>query len=312
MAILTQLDGTALRVGSVKVNTINLARIAYQVLQYNFITDMNEKTKMYLDILKDKTWTCLRALDRVRHIIKRNVEKGLLPNYADGLIDIKTQYNTIGILGLYEAVEAFGGVVVDEFGNYDYTEDGLKFAKTVLTTLNEYKEEFRKEEHADYMINVEAVPGERACAVLMEKDKEFFPNQKYYLPLYGNQWIPLGCKCTLNTKIRLSAALDEACGGGSIAHLNLDAPLSDFDTAWKLLNIISDAGVTYFAFNLRISACKHNHGFYGDTCPICGEPKETTYQRIVGFLVPEKNYSKERKAEFKLRTWMDLNNYSEI
>ena len=180
------MDGTALRVGSVKVNTINLARIAYQVLQYNFITDMNEKTKMYLDILKDKTWTCLRALDRVRHIIKRNVEKGLLPNYADGLIDIKTQYNTIGILGLYEAVEAFGGVVVDEFGNYDYTEDGLKFAKTVLTTLNEYKEEFRKEEHADYMINVEAVPGERACAVLMEKDKEFFPNQKYYLPLYGN------------------------------------------------------------------------------------------------------------------------------
>lgn len=49
-----------------------------------------------------------------------------------------------------------------------------------------------------------------------------------------------------------------------------------------MLNYIADQGVTYFAFNLRISACKNNHGFYGDTCPECGEPKVTTYQRIVG------------------------------
>ena len=302
------IGGSALRVGSVKVNTINLARIAYEVLQ----SGEKDRTKKYLEILKDRTWVCLRTLDRVRDIIQRNVEKNLLPNYADGLIDIDTQYNTIGILGLYEAIEAFGQVTVDEFGNYDYTEEGLEFAKTVLRTLNEYKEEFRREENCKYMINVEAVPGERAAAILMEKDREFFPNQKYTLPLYGNQWIPLACKCSLSTKIKLSAALDEACGGGSIAHINLDAPLKDFDTAWNLLNIISDAGVTYFAFNLRISACKHNHGFYGEICPTCGEPKVTSYQRIVGFLVPEKNYSKERKAEFKLRTWMDLNSYQEM
>ena len=70
--------------------------------------------------------------------------------------------------------------------------------------------------------------------------------------------------------------------------------------------------MTYFAFNLRISACKHNHGFYGETCPVCGEPKETTYQRIVGFLVPEKTYSKERKAEFRMRDWLDITELSEF
>ena len=68
----------------------------------------------------------------------------------------------------------------------------------------------------------------------------------------------------------------------SIAHINIDAPFQNFDTAWRMLNYIADQGVTYFAFNLRISACKNNHGFYGDTCPECGEPKVTTYQRIVG------------------------------
>lgn len=79
-----------------------------------------------------------------------------------------------------------------------------------------------------------------------------------------------------------------------------------------MLNYIADQGVTYFAFNLRISACKNNHGFYGDTCPECGEPKVTTYQRIVGFLTPERTYSKERKAEFAMRDWMDLNAMEEI
>lgn len=300
------IGGSALRVGSVKVNTINLARIAYE-------SEGSESFKeTYFSILHDKVNLCLEALDRVRHIIQRNVEKGLLPNYAEGLIDINTQYNTIGILGLYESVQTFGGTVIDEFGNTDYTPEGLQFAKDILAKINEYKEEFRDKEKCTYMINVEAVPGERAAAVLMQKDMEFFPNEKYDLPLYGNQWIPLAVKCTLDTKIKLSAALDDACGGGSIAHINIDAPFNNFDVAWKMLNKVSDAGVSYFAFCTKISACKHNHGFYGDVCPVCGEKKETTYQRIVGFLTPERTYSKERKAEFKMRQWADLNSYKEL
>lgn len=98
----------------------------------------------------------------------------------------------------------------------------------------------------------------------------------------------------------------------SIAHINLDAPLTNFDTAWKLLNYVADAGVVYFAFNLRISACANNHGFYGDVCPICGGKKVTTYQRIVGFLTPESTYSKERKAEFAMRDWIDVNAMEEL
>ena len=74
-----------------------------------------------------------------------------------------------------------------------------------------------------------------------------------------------------------------------------------------MLNYVADSGVPYFAFCTRISACEENHGFYGDKCPICGKPKVTTYQRVVGFLTPEKTYSKERKAEFKMRDWFDLN-----
>lgn len=293
------IGGTALEVGSVQVNTINLARLAYE----------NDKDQ-YLNALRGKVVLCLQSLDCIRHIIERNVEKGLLPNYSLGIINMKSQYNTIGIIGIYETLDKYGFVEKDQFGYTKYTDEGVEFAKAILKTIHEVKDEFKADK--DYMINIEQIPGERAACILMEKDKHFFPNEKYELPLYGNQWIPLGVKTSLSEKIKLSAILDDACSGGSITHINLDAPFRDFDTAWEVLNRVADAGVTYFAFNLRISACENNHGFYGETCPVCGKPKVTTYQRIVGFLTPERTYSKERKEEFQRRDWFDLNRLEDL
>lgn len=294
------IGGTALEVGSVKVNTINLARIAYE----------SKNKDDYIEILKDRVVMCCEVLDVIRTIIKRNVEKGLLPNYTYKIMNINSQYSTIGIIGIYEILLHYGLTYKDDIGYVHYTDEGIEFAKNILKTITEIKNKFSEDK--DYSINIEQVPAERAAVILMEKDKIFFPCEKYELPLYGNQWIPLGIKTTMSEKVKLSAIMDKACSGGSIAHINLDSPIADFDTAWTLLNKIADAGVVYFAFCTRISACKNNHGFYGDVCPICGNKKETTYQRIVGFLTPEKTYSKERKEEFRKRDWMEIDRLSEI
>lgn len=291
------IGGTALEVGSIKVNTINLARLSYE----------NKTTKDYLLALEDKTRICIESLDVIRHIIKRNIEKGLLPNYTHNLMNMSSQYNTIGIIGIYEVLQTYKMIEKDNFGNVKYTTEGIEFAKEILNTIKRVKNEYQ----FDYSINIEQIPAERAAAVLMEKDKFFFPYQEYELPIYGNQWIPLGVKTTIQEKIKLSAILDKACNGGSIAHINIDAPFKNFETAWEMLNYIADEGVTYFAFNLKINSCKNNHGFYGDICPLCESPVETTYQRIVGFLTPLKTYSKPRKNEFKLRDWLDLNSFKE-
>lgn len=294
------IGGSALEVGSLKVNTINLARLAYE----------NETWGDYLSALKEKAILCMETLDVIRDIIKRNIEKGLLPNYTYEIMNLKSQYNTIGIIGIYEALQAYDLVEKDEFGITYYTDEGIRFAQEIFKTLNNIKDEFASDK--DYQINIEQIPGERAAAVLMMKDKFIHPKQVYELPLYGNQWIPLGIKTSLQEKVRLSALLDKACNGGSIAHINLDAPFNDSETAWKMLNYVADEGVVYFAFCTRISSCKHNHGFYGSTCPTCGEPVVTTYQRIVGFLTRESSYSKERKAEFNMRDWLEIDRMSEI
>ena len=94
----------------------------------------------------------MKALDAVRHIIKRNVEKGLLPNYSLGLIHLSSQYNTIGIIGLYEALQKYNFVVKDEFGNTSYTDRGVDFAKEILQLINSIKDEFSADK--DYSINI--------------------------------------------------------------------------------------------------------------------------------------------------------------
>ena len=295
--------GTALKVGSIKVSTVNLARIAL---------DTNSEEE-YLDELVKRVTINLKALDCVRHIIKRNVEKGLLPNFTFGLVDFPYLYNTIGFIGIYETMKKFGYTKVDELGDTYYTDKASNFGKKIFETMRKTANNFIKEYHCDYQINTEQIPGETAAAKLMQKDKFFYPNANIYdLPLYGNQFIPLGIKTTGQERVRIASEFDGYCSGGSILHYNIDAPFDSFEKAWKMTNYIADQGVTYFAFNTKIQACKNNHAFYGATCPVCGKPVDTEFTRIVGFYTPVKTYSKERKAEFEMRKWGDINAEAEV
>lgn len=295
--------GTALKVGSIKVSTVNLARIAL---------DTNSEEE-YLDELVKRVTINLKALDCVRYIIKRNVEKGLLPNFTFGLVDFPYLYNTIGFIGIYETMKKFGYTKVDELGDTYYTDKASNFGKKIFETMRKTADDFIKEYHCDYQINTEQIPGETAAAKLMKKDKFFYPNANIYdLPLYGNQFIPLGIKTTGQERVRIASEFDGYCSGGSILHYNIDAPFDSFEKAWKMTNYIADQGVTYFAFNTKIQACKNNHAFYGTKCPVCGNPVDTEFTRIVGFYTPVKTYSRERKAEFEMRKWGDINAEAEV
>lgn len=291
------IGGTALKVGSVKVSTINLARIALE-------HPSNERA--YLVALKDLVELDCKVLDVVRHIIQRNVEKGLLPNFSKGLVDFEHLYNTVGFIGIYETMKTFGYIRKDEFGNTYYTSDADAFGKKIFEVIHRTKDQFALDK--DYKINCEQIPGEQAAAKMQKADTLLYPETVVDdLPLYGNQFIPLGIKTTIQERIRIASLFDSYCNGGSIAHINIEAPFNNFEEAWKMTEYIADQGLTYFAFNTKIQACKHNHAFYGKVCPICGGPVETEYTRIVGFYTPIKTWSKPRKEEYKMREWEDVN-----
>lgn len=290
------IGGSALKVGSVKVSTLNIARLAYQ----------SESEQDFLVRLRNLTELNLKILDVQRNIIERNVEKGLLPSFSSGLVDFEHLYSTVGINGIYEAIKTFGYTKTDKFGNTYYTDEAYALGRRIFNVIRNSIDNFALDKN--YKFNIEQVPAEQAAAKMQAADKLLYPEQVVEdLPLYGNQWIPLGIKATVLERTKICAAFDSYCNGGSIEHINVDAPFSTFESAWEMLNWVAQQGVTYFAFNGKVCQCKNFHSFYGTVCPECGEPVETEYTRVVGFYTPTKTYSKERKAEFNMREWMALN-----
>ena len=167
-AFINSIGGTALSVGSCRVSTINLVRIAYE-------SEFDKKK--YLKILKDRVLLDCKALTSMRHIIERNIEKGLLPNYQDGAVELDKQFCTIGGIGMYEVMDLFGLIHTDEFGNKSYSDEAVDFASQILDTINAVKDNFE----CDFSFNVEMIPAENCAGVICTADNLLFEQDKYFI-----------------------------------------------------------------------------------------------------------------------------------
>lgn len=293
-AFINSIGGTALSVGSCRVSTINLVRIAYE-------SKLNKKK--YIDILKDRVLLDCKALYSMRHILKRNIEKGLLPNYQEGAVELDKQFCTIGGIGMYEVMDMFNLIHTDEFGYKSYSDEAVEFATQILDTMNEVKDNF----DCDFSFNVEMIPAENCAGVICQADNLLYEQDKYFI--YSNQWIPLTEKCTIQEKCRLGSLFDAKCGGGCIAHIDIENRFANEDEAWDMLNYVAEHGVIYFAFTTKISVCEDRHAFIGSkNCPTCGKPVADQFARVVGFYTPVSSYQKIRKKEFNHRRWYDVLN----
>ena len=291
-AFINSIGGTALSVGSCRVSTINLVRIAYE--------SKLSKSK-YLKILAERVLLDCKALASMRHIIKRNIEKGLLPNYRDGAVELDKQFCTIGGIGIYEVMDLFGLIKTDEFGCKSYSDEAVEFTTQILDIMNDVKDNF----DCDFSFNIEMIPAENCAGVICQADNLLFEQNKYFI--YSNQWLPLMEKCTIQEKCRLGSLFDKKCGGGCIAHINIENRFPNEETSWDTLNYVASQGVIYFAFTTKISVCKDRHAFISEPyCPVCGEPIADTYARVVGFYTPTSSYQNIRKKEFDKRRWMNV------
>ena len=296
-AFINSIGGTALSVGSCRVSTINLVRIAYECRD----EDGKFDKKKYLKILRQRVLLDCKALASMRHVLQRNIEKGLLPNYQDGAVELDKQFCTIGGIGMYEVMDLFGLIQTDMLGCKSYSDEAVDFATQILDTMNDVKDHFE----CDFTFNIEMIPAENCAGVICQADNLLFEQHKYWI--YSNQWVPLMEKCTIQEKCRLGSLFDKKCGGGCIAHINIENRFANEETAWDMLNYVASQGVIYFAFTTKISVCKSKHAFISEPkCPVCGEPVADTYARVVGFYTPTSSYQKIRKKEFDKRKWMNV------
>ena len=220
-------------------------------------------------------------------------------------MSFEDQFATVGINGVYEAMRVLGGISKDNQGVY-YNEKGLKIAEDMFSVITGCNEDTI--DNYGYMSNVEQVPAESTAVKLNKKDRLYFGNrfinellgEDCYI--YGNQWIPLKEETSIFHRIE-SAKLDEHCGGGAILHINLGENFNTLENAWEFTKGLARKGVKYFSYISLIDICEEDHSFFGDTCPICKKPSVSKGIKIVGYLVKQDSYKKERKQELADRVF---------
>ena len=297
--IFNSIGGSDVNVGSTKVVTLNLVRHALLA---------NGSKEKFLRSVKNDVQLIHKYHFTHRQILQKLVDKGLLPLYSHGLMSFEDQFATIGINGVFEATKVLGGVADDGTGPY-YSNAGFGLMEEMFDIITEENKKTPAE--YGYSSNVEQIPAESTAIKLLNKDRVYFGNRKidkilgkdYYI--YGNQWIPLKEETSVLNRID-AAKLDNFCGGGAILHINLGENFNSFEDAWNFTVGLANKGVKYFSYISLIDICDNDHSFFGDTCTVCGEPSTSKGIKIVGYLVKQNSFKKQRKQELEERQMYSL------
>ena len=267
------------KIGSLGVATGNLPQLA------TICKGAENPSDEFLHRIKDLVLDCQLVNQAKRNIIKRTIKAGSQPLYSLGYMELKRQYSTFGVIGLYEALEILG---------YDImTKEGQNYVLEILNVINTTNKELQDKYKAPQ--NCEQIPGENVSVKLAKKDRALGYNDKY--TLYSNQFIPLIKRVNMFDRIAIQALFDKYFSGGAICHLNVNQEINDVDTMQNLIHASVKEGVVYFAVNFVLQECENKHMFVGnvDTCPHCGGKIIGTFTRVVGFLTKVDNWIPERR-----------------
>ena len=268
------------KIGSHRVCTINLPRLAHLSSDFeDFIVRLIEKMELAHDILRVH-----------RQTLQDEIDQGLLPLYTLGLMDLKTQFSTVGIIGFYEALEMLGYDLAED------TDNAVAAAQRVVEVMNKMNDDQSFKD--GFMYNLEQIPGEAAAVKLAQKDHIVYGDDMNY-DMYSNQFVPLVKKVPLATRIKVQGAFDQSMSGGSILHINLAEKVQSVDVLEALMEFAIENNVNYFAPNYNIMECVDGHTNVGksDHCPTCGKEIADNYTRVVGFYTPVSKWKEERRGE---------------
>ena len=267
------------KIGSLGVATGNLPQLA------TICKGAENPSDEFLHRIKDLVLDCQLVNQAKRNIIKRTIKAGSQPLYSLGYMELKRQYSTFGVIGLYEALEILG---------YDImTKEGQDYVLEILNVINTTNKELQDKYKAPQ--NCEQIPGENVSVKLAKKDRALGYNDKY--TLYSNQFIPLIKRVNMFDRIAIQALFDKYFSGGAICHLNVNQEITDIDIMQNLIHASVKEGVVYFAVNFVLQECENKHMFVGnvDACPHCGGKIIGTFTRVVGFLTKVDNWIPERR-----------------
>ena len=276
--------------GSKSVLTINLNRC----VQYAF-----KKGIPYLEYLEEVVDLMHKVQLAYNENLRDLMEKGMLPLFDAGFINIGRQYLTIGVNGLVEAAEFLGIKITD---NDDY----VAFVQGVLGMIERLNKKYRTK---DVMFNCEMIPAENVGVKHAKWDKE----DGYIVPrdCYNSYFYIVEDENTnILDKFRLHGSkYIEHLTGGSALHMNLEEHLSKAQYR-QLLRVAAKEGCNYFTFNIPntiCNTCGHIDKRYLHECPKCGSKDVDYATRIIGYMKRVSSFSQPRQKEAARRYYANVN-----
>ena len=266
--------------GSKSVLTINLNRC---------VQDATRKGKHYLFFLEEVVDLVHKVQVAYNENLKYMYEKGMLPLFDAGYINMSRQYLTIGVNGLVEAAESLG-IEISDNSHYE------SFVQQVLGLIEHYNKKYRTSE---MMFNCEMIPAENVGVKHAKWDKRdgLMVNRDCYNSYF---YIVEDDSLNIVDKFRLHGRkYIEHLTGGSALHMNLDEHLTKEQYS-QLLRVAIQEGCNYFTFNIPntvCNACGHIDKNNLKECPVCKSRDLDYLTRIIGYMKRVSNFSEPRQQE---------------
>lgn len=266
--------------GSKSVLTINLNRCVQQATR---------EGRSYVEYLENIVDLVHKVQIAYNENLRNLLDKGMLPLFDSGYINLKRQYLTVGVNGMVEAAESLGITISD---NAEYEQ----FVSNILGLIETYNKKYRSK---DLLFNCEMIPAENVGVKHANWDREdgyFVPRDCYNSYFY----IVESPNTSVIEKFRLHGRrYIEHLTGGSALHMNLEEHLSQPQYR-QLLRVAAKEGCNYFTFNIPNTLCKdcgHIDKRYLKECPHCHSKNVDYLTRIIGYLKRVSNFSLDRQKE---------------
>ena len=286
--------GSSISLGSDRVVTIDLLRIAFECKDY----------ADYKRILKLRIDHCAKILKAHRVLIMKLKSLGTQPFISNGWINFGRMFGTFGCIGYLEADRTLRKRFDKDF---DYMKDFMIYFNQEVEDKNKEVDENGNKLYP-FPKNIEQIPGESMAVKIAKVDKILYPNEEIPTVL-ANQFVSLWEDKTIYEKMDRDGELNKLLTGGGICHIQCSEKLSSHQ-AKKLIKYAAKSGCDHFAINgvyMKCNDCNTVVESSGDTCPKCGGKHVEHYTRVIGFFSKVENWIPERqKVDFPNRKFVDL------
>lgn len=268
--------------GSIGMITINMPRLTHQSKNEQ---DFFEKLDKLMDLVA-------RTLDVKRQILNQFLQAGLYPYTRHYLNSFDTCFGTFGVIGMNEACEMANWIQSD-LGNEQAQDFVVKVLIHMKNRLYLYQEKYHS------FFNLEATPGERVSYELVQKDREWLPdNAKSYYTNSAN--LPVNYTDDVFEALTIQQRFLPLFTGGAAFHVYIPERIVHWQDCMHLVHqMIDHYLVPYFTISPTYSICNKDGYIPGSNsvCPVCNEKVEV-WARMAGYYQPIQYWNESKRQEF--------------